>query len=197
MTLHDIESANFKLLLVIVSGPPCTGKTTLARYLASQLELPLIHKDSIKELLFDYLGWSDREWSKKLGRVSIEILYHMLEAQLQAHTSCIVESVFRPQFDNERLQRLQAEYGFMPLQIQCVCDGPTLLQRFKQRAESSTSGRHAGHGDASNYDEFTPVLLQGCIAPLDLDGPHIEVDTTDFANVDYQKIVSTIKNLQR
>lgn len=192
---HPSQSAQSSPLVVIISGPSCSGKTTLARYLATHLSLPLIYKDGIKELLFDYLGWSDRAWSQKLGRVSIEILYHTLEAQLQAGKSCIVESIFRPQFDNERLRELIQQYHFVPFQIQCVCDGPTLLHRFKDRAESPTSGRHPGHIDTRNYEEFTSGLLYGRVPPLDIGGTCIKVDTTDFEKVNYNELVESIKQV--
>jgi 2-phosphoglycerate kinase len=51
-------------LLVIITGPPAAGKTTLGRQLAGALSLPFIHKDGIKEILFDVLGWRDRAWSR-------------------------------------------------------------------------------------------------------------------------------------
>ena len=54
-------------LLIVVTGAPCAGKTTLARRIAETFRLPLIAKDDIKESLFDSLGWKDREWSKQLG----------------------------------------------------------------------------------------------------------------------------------
>ena len=55
--------------LLIVNGLPGSGKTTLSRELAPRLGLPLISKDDIKELLFDQLGWSDREHSKLRARL--------------------------------------------------------------------------------------------------------------------------------
>ena len=61
------------LFFAIVTGPPGAGKSTLAEYLARELCLPLISKDGIKEILFDTLGWHDREWSKKLGHASFEL----------------------------------------------------------------------------------------------------------------------------
>lgn len=46
--------------VILVNGLPATGKTTLARRIATDLRLPLLAKDAIKETLFDTLGWSDR-----------------------------------------------------------------------------------------------------------------------------------------
>ena len=42
--------------IVLVSGAPGSGKTTLAHPLAEQLGLPLFAKDTIKEALHDNLG---------------------------------------------------------------------------------------------------------------------------------------------
>jgi adenylate kinase family enzyme len=63
-------------LMILISGLPCTGKTTLARKIAQKFRLPLISRDDIKESLFDSLGWHDREWSKQLGVASYQLLYY-------------------------------------------------------------------------------------------------------------------------
>jgi len=42
--------------LIIVIGPPASGKTALAHHLAADLRLPLLSRDDFKERLFDTLG---------------------------------------------------------------------------------------------------------------------------------------------
>ncbi len=81
-------------LVIVVNGLPATGKTTLARRLATDLHLPLLAKDVIKETLFETLGWSDRAWSRRLGAATMALLYKLLEEQLRAGRPCIVECNF-------------------------------------------------------------------------------------------------------
>ena len=45
-----------KRFILLVSGAPASGKSTLARALAQIFAYPLISKDTIKESLFDSLG---------------------------------------------------------------------------------------------------------------------------------------------
>lgn len=181
-----------KPLLIIIAGPPCTGKTTLGKCLAQELCLPFIHKDGIKELLFDCIGWSDRAWSRKLGRAGIEVLFYFVESQLRAGQSFIVESNFSYE-TSERFVKLKQQYDFEPFQIQCTCDGNVLFERFKQRGESGQ--RHPGHVDQLNYEEFKPILLKGRSDPLEIGGRIYEVDTTNFASIEYKKFVEMIQAL--
>src|SRR5215467_2997000 len=109
--------------LVIVTGPPASGKTTLGRALAERLRLPFLYKDGIKETLFDRLGWSDREWSRRLGLASYDLLYHFLAAELAAGRSLVVESNFSATYDTPRFLALKQRYGFGPLQILCHASG--------------------------------------------------------------------------
>jgi len=44
-----------EVLFVVVSGPPASGKSTLAPVLARALSLPLVAKDTIKDALMTVL----------------------------------------------------------------------------------------------------------------------------------------------
>ncbi|MDA1349010.1 MAG: AAA family ATPase [Chloroflexi bacterium] len=48
-------------LLLVVTGAPCSGKTTLATRIAENVGLTPITKDAIKKSLFDTMDWNARE----------------------------------------------------------------------------------------------------------------------------------------
>lgn len=181
-------------LLIIISGPPCSGKTTLGAWLAAALGLPLFHRDGFKELLFDSLGWDDLAWSQRLGGASYALLYHTAEALLRAECSLIVESNFDPLLDRPRLLDLAARHPFLPLQIRCMAEGPVLFERFKQRVAGGT--RHPGHLDHLNIAVYEPVARDGAGLRndfLDIGGERIDVETTDFAAIDRQQILEAVR----
>jgi adenylylsulfate kinase-like enzyme len=179
-------------LLVIVTGPPGSGKTTLGRRLARDLCLPFLNKDDIKEILFDSLGWIDREWSQKLGRASIEILFHVLENELKARRSLVVETAFIPEYHDPRLLSLEQIYSFFPVQVYLTAQVDILYERFRRRVTSGE--RHPGHFDQfATYDQFIEIIRLGKYDPLNVGGSFFEVDTGDWEKIDYSGLLSTLK----
>lgn len=181
-----------KTLLIIISGEPCTGKTTLSKKIAKEFCLPLVCKDGIKESLFDDLGCGDREQSKKLGVASYTLLHYFMESLLSTSTSFIVESNFNPEFENDKFLYLKNKYNFEPFQIICKTNGKILFERFKTRSESGE--RHPGHADHLNYDEFKEKLLKGELENLNIGGKVIDIDTSDFHMINYKKLFGAIKS---
>jgi predicted kinase len=177
-------------VLILIAGPPGTGKTTLAERISEKFRLPLIYKDSIKETLFDSLGTGDREWSRKLGISSYRLLFYLLESLLKVGNSTIVESNFRPD-DSKKFIELQEKYAFKSLQVFCTTSADIILQRYRKRSESG--GRHPGHLDDVVYRELEEELLRGGYRPLDINGDLVLFDTTDFDKTDYGNLYVKIQ----
>ncbi|MCX6766649.1 MAG: AAA family ATPase [Candidatus Moranbacteria bacterium] len=179
-----------KFLIIIVTGLPGSGKTTLSKKLSEKLSLPVINKDAMKELLFDSLGWKDREWSKKLGMATFGLLYYIMEAQMMAGKTFIVESNFKHEFDSKKFLALKKKYNFFPIQIVCEAKGEIIFRRFKKRHESGN--RHPGHRDEIVCEEYRDDLLKGSYQPLKIGGKIIKADTTSFQSADVNKLIKEI-----
>jgi predicted kinase len=138
-----------KFRLVVITGLPGTGKTTLARELACRYRVPLICKDTIKEPLLDLLG-SDAARSRALSNVSFAILFAMCKELLALGQSLILEGNFRSGEHEAAL--LAALPSVRPdiVQLLCRLDEEERRSILLQRSHDPT--RHAGHRDAHQLD---------------------------------------------
>ncbi len=78
--------------LIVVCGAPATGKSTLVRRLATDLRLPLLEKDIVKESLAGVVVPVDREASKRVGAASIRLVYDLAYRVLTAGIDVMVEA---------------------------------------------------------------------------------------------------------
>jgi predicted kinase len=165
-------------VLVVVTGPPASGKTSLARALAHELGLPWISKDALKETLYDLFGSGD-ELEPRLEEAARRLLLTVAEQQLASGLSAIVESNFERDADLAPLERLWRERPTRVVQIHCGGEEAELLDRFAERAASEE--RHPGHEDRP--EEVRDDLERGRWDPLDLPGELIEIDLTEQPDV--------------
>ena len=163
---------------VVVSGPPASGKSTLAPLLAQQLELPLLAKDTIKDALITALGADDVEASRRLGRASVAVLYALAAA---SPVGAVLETVLFRSVASAELRRLPGTV----IEVFCCCDRDTALRRYRQRAGT----RHAGHFDAQRTVE--ELWNTDNAEPVAGGWPVLEVDTTRTVGLD--RLVNRIR----
>lgn len=172
-----------KPLFIIITGHPATGKTTLAHALGNVMKFPVFSKDEVKEDLFNVLGWSDKDWSRKLSLAAYRILDRAIVEALSTGTGIIVESNFLEPFDSTRFQGFIDRFCPRAVQILLSCDEEVRIQRFQERIASGV--RHPGHHE---LDQLPVYQSKDPCVPLSLSSPTITIDTTNFNLVDIDEI---------
>ena len=173
--------------LVVVSGLPASGKSTLSRQLAPALGLSLIDKDDILEGLFEALGIGDADWRQRLSRASDEIMQRLARSS----SGVVLTSFWRNSeisSDSGTPTDWIAATSRRVIEVYCVCGPAIAAARFIDRA------RHPGHLDrVKQLDDVLIRFQDGAGAgPLRI-GNVLEVDTS--VEVDVDAVVSQVRGL--
>jgi predicted kinase len=178
-------------LLIVVGGPPGSGKTTLATDLARSLRIPVISRDGIKEPIMEVYRIDTVEQSRQAGQAAYRVLGQLIEQMVISETSCVVESNFG---------RGKGEDDFAPflgratiIQVHCSAPNQVILERFRDRAGSGE--RHPGHQDLEVIDDLAVALDSGRYEPLNLKAPLYRVDTTEGFDPTAEDIVARIREI--
>jgi predicted kinase len=170
--------------IVLVSGPPGAGKTTIARPLAAALGFTLLSKDDIKEALYFALcdpacgKTDDLDFSRRLSIAAMETLL----ALAPYCPNVVLEANFRPRSEYER-GRLAALPGKI-IEIHCRLPLEEASRRFAERA-----AQHRHH-PAHALKAMPPERMAEYDGPIGL-GTVIEVDTRE--TVETQWLVEKIR----
>lgn len=192
---------------ILVTGIPAAGKSTMAEALSERLKLPVISKDTIKELLFDNVGFQSRAEKVKLGIASMEIMYDAASQLMKAGQAFILENNF--EYSSEQgMKSLLEKYQYSALTITLTGDYKVIYQRFLER--ESSPDRHRGHvvndcyperkenhlktskAKTISYEDFVRGIEQRGFDVFCVDGRQIKVDTTDFSKMNMGELFSQI-----
>jgi predicted kinase len=127
--------------VILVTGLPGTGKSTLARELTARHRLPLIAKDHIKEPLLDVLGAANAAQSRRLSDASFAVLFGIAQELAACGASFVLEGNFRP---GEHESPLAEALGAAEL-AQVLCRVPEDERIARLNARAGDPSRHAGH----------------------------------------------------
>lgn len=175
--------------IIIVDGPPCSGKSRVAAALGRRLGLPLLTKDALKERLFETLGWGDAERADDLNRAANALLLDVARLLLATGRPFVLESNLRPDRDGAVYAELQQQWGFEAIQLHCSAAPELLIERFRRRWAAGL--RHPGHADDRTEAAVAERIRAGVYGPLALRGPLMRVDTSDAGYVNVERLAAS------
>lgn len=170
--------------LIIVCGLPGSGKTLLADELSKRTGIACLHKDSIKEKLFEGLGMSTLEESKCIGKPSVDIMLYLAEQQVANGVDVIMEAPFNFPEDYGLFVEWVNRYGITLYSVICSVGA----EERKRRVE--TRERHGAHFDSSRTPDFFPEKEYDY---ADMPGKQIRVHTDESVARLVDKVVSELR----
>ena len=197
---------------ILATGIPAAGKSTMAKVMSEKLKLPVISKDTIKELLFDNVGFQSRAEKVKLGIASMEIMYYVAGQLMKAGQAFILENNFEYSSEQGIISLLE-KYQYSVLTITLTGDYKVIYQRFLERENSPD--RHRGHvvndcypekkennlktlkAKTISYENFVCAIEKRGFDAFCVDGGQIKVDTTDFSKINMEELISQIETWKR
>lgn len=166
-----------KPLLIVVTGCPGSGKTTLAHTLARKIGCPAVCRDEIKEGFVNTMKSSHESLGKDVNQGIYSTFFETLDFLLSRQITLIAEAAFQHNLWAPSLERL-LQISEIKI-IVCTVEPHLARSRFIQRGLSD-SNRLRFHGDRGVRAAQQGVELPlGNYDPPLLPIPTLEVDTSD------------------
>lgn len=162
--------------LVIVSGPPGAGKTTLAHKIAQAMGCPAICRDELKEGMVHaaapgfVAGRGD-----ELTMRTLPVFFDVLALLLKAGVTTVAEAAFQDGPWRAGLEPLRelAEFRI----VHCMVSADVAFQRSLRRGQTALTRR--AHADPGPSEAAEHTAWHRAFERLSIDTPSMEVDTTD------------------
>lgn len=163
ITLNDYQ-------LIVITGLPASGKTTLGRQLSLRDQIEFLSKDDIKKEIVASSIKLTRELDRVNGIKAVDLMMEKALDFLSQGKKVIIESNFKEEWDTAKIYPLAKEYSC--LQIVCEAPGEVLWQRFQARLNSETRSHLV-----QDPEEWKEILLYSKDHGLSLPGQKIFVNS--------------------
>ncbi|HVU54648.1 MAG TPA: AAA family ATPase [Puia sp.] len=179
-----------KPLLIVVTGRPASGKTTLSRILARETRCPLISRDEMKE------GYINTDCAYDVGPPDTatqhiyNTFFETIGLLLSRNISIVAEAAFQHKLWHPHLTSLSATTDIRII----VCDiSPELARtRFIARIKAD-AGREKFHGDGAELLQHPDDSLLTSYKAPDMPIPTLHVDTTENYNPAVAEMIKFIR----
>ena len=169
---------NKKPKLVIVTGRPGSGKTTLAKKLGELIKFPVFCRDEFKEGYVNTFEIHHKNLAADTNKVVTDIFFETVEFLLSKNVSMVVEAAFQHRVW-EMLFKKVSSLSVISV-IVCEVTADIAAKRHLQRGLDDAS-REFFHGDnrVTHYKKTGEFLEPSEYRPPNFNVPTITVSTED------------------
>ena len=175
--------------LLLITGYLATGKSTFSEILSKRYDTILFNKDSIKEVLGDSIGFSNREENLKLSAATTRLMTFIFAEFAKLDKNLILESNFHKS-ELEQIYEIAAAHQYQVLVLALYGEIPVLHKRYLNRMHHEN--RHPVHLSAplDQYEDFKMYIEKARNERIE--GNIISVNANDFSYQNDEELLSKI-----
>ncbi|TDE90922.1 ATP-binding protein [Occultella glacieicola] len=158
-------------MLIVMSGPPGSGKSHLAGRIARALTVPVLSVDPVEAAMWR-AGVGGPDEPTPTGLAAYVVVEALAEEILSLGQSVLVDAVNAVEPAREQWRALARRAGVEMRVVEVVCSDPVLHR-------SRLEGRRR---NLAGFREPTWGVVSGAAAVPPWTGPHLRVDTADPAD---------------
>lgn len=147
MMINSKSIKGNKKYLILITGLPASGKTTIAKRLANEFGLYYIGKDEYKIKMYEEYGFSSTEEKKALDDRSEELMYSDLHLLLKQANIVVFDKWICKDFS--RIDAVAKSIDAKVVVIYLICDADIATKRYNNRILDSS--RHVGLSVKNKY----------------------------------------------
>ena len=149
--------------LIILTGAPASGKSSIAEAVGAKLGIDVISKDGYKIGLFEKYGFTNHAEKKKLSIEGERIMHDTIKKYVNQNRELIVDNNFK-NFSAVREILKQADVDVEVKCVYCFANYDILAKRYNERI--SSGNRHLALYTLNQYpiiegvSEFHPLITR-------------------------------------
>lgn len=177
--------------LLLITGDLATGKSTFAGFLSEKYGVNVFYKDTIKEILGNTVGFTNREENLKLSKATMELMLFLFSEFSKLGKDLILEANFH-KADLDRIHELADANSYEVLTLVLRGEPEILHKRYLHRI--THENRHPVHLSTTFdiFDDFKAYLDRSRIEIIP--GNVISVNASDFS---YRQDEALLKSIDR
>lgn len=175
--------------LLLITGDIAAGKSTFSQILSQRYHIAVFQKDTIKEILGDFIGFHNREENKILSNTTIELMCHVFSRIALTGNDMILESNFHEP-ELKKIHSIADENHYEALTIVLQGDTEVLYQRYLHRMNEEN--RHPVHLSTTLDVKEDFARSAEWRRKEKVIGETLTIEATDFS---YQKDPAVLKQI--